>query len=71
MKINENVYLFEKIKGANSYLYISDTSEISIIDTGMPGNAFKILSQISEMGISLEKIKPDQFNKDITFLSNA
>ena len=57
MKINENVYLFEKIKGANSYLYISDNSEISIIDTGMPGNAFKILSQISELDISLEKIK--------------
>jgi glyoxylase-like metal-dependent hydrolase (beta-lactamase superfamily II) len=57
VKINENVYLFEKIKGANSYLYISDTSEISIIDAGMPGNAFKILSQISEMGISLETIK--------------
>jgi glyoxylase-like metal-dependent hydrolase (beta-lactamase superfamily II) len=57
MKINENVYLFEKIKGANSYLYISDKSEISIIDTGMPDNAFKILSQISELDISLEKIK--------------
>ena len=57
MKINGNVYLFDKIKGANSYLYISDNSEISIIDAGMPGNAFKILSQISEMGISLEKIK--------------
>jgi glyoxylase-like metal-dependent hydrolase (beta-lactamase superfamily II) len=57
MKINENVYLFEKIKGANSYLYISDNSEISIIDAGMPGNAFKILNQISEMDISLEKIK--------------
>jgi glyoxylase-like metal-dependent hydrolase (beta-lactamase superfamily II) len=57
MKISENVYLFEKIKGANSYLYISDNSEISIIDTGLPDNAFKILSQISEMKISLEKIK--------------
>jgi len=48
MKINENVYLFEKIKGANSYLFISDNSEISIIDTGVSGSAFKILSQISE-----------------------
>jgi hydroxyacylglutathione hydrolase len=57
MKINENVYLFEKIKGANSYLYISDNSEISIIDAGMPGNAGKILSQICEMNISPEKIK--------------
>jgi hydroxyacylglutathione hydrolase len=57
MKINENVYLFEKIKGANSYLYISDNTEISIIDAGMPGNAYKILSQITEMEISLEKIK--------------
>jgi glyoxylase-like metal-dependent hydrolase (beta-lactamase superfamily II) len=57
MKINENVYLFEKIKGANSYLYISDNSEISIIDAGMPGNALKILSQISDLDISLEKIK--------------
>ena len=57
MKINESIYLFEKITGANSYLYKSDTNEISIIDTGMPGNASKILSQISEMGISLKKIK--------------
>ncbi len=57
MKINENVYLFEMIKGANAYLYISDNGEGSIIDTGMPGSAFKILNQISEMGISLEKIK--------------
>ena len=57
MKINETVYLFEKIKGANSYLYISDNNEISIIDAGMPGNTSKILSQISEMGITPEKIK--------------
>jgi len=57
MQINKNVYLFEKIKGANSYLYISDNSDISIIDTGMPGNAIKILSQISVMGLSIEKIK--------------
>ena len=57
MKINESIYLFEKIKGANSYLYISDNSEISIIDTGMPDNASKILSQISELKISLGKIK--------------
>jgi len=57
MKINETIYLFEQIKGANSYLYISDNNEISIIDTGMPGSAFKILNQISEMGISPERIK--------------
>jgi len=57
MKINENVYLFEKIKGANSYLYLSDSGEISIIDAGMPGNAFKILNQISEMEISPGRIK--------------
>lgn len=57
MKINENVYLFEKTKGANSFLYISDVGEISIIDTGMPGNAFKILSQLSKMEISQKKIK--------------
>ena len=57
MKINQNVYLFENIKGANSYLYISDKNEISIIDSGMPGNANKILSQIFELDISFEKIK--------------
>ena len=57
MKINENVYLFEKIKGANSYLYISNNNEISIIDAGMPGNALRILGQINEMNISLDKIK--------------
>lgn len=57
MRINENVYLFEKIRGANSYLYISDDNDVSIIDTGMPGNAEKILSQILKIGISMEKIK--------------
>ncbi|WP_018462367.1 MBL fold metallo-hydrolase [Segatella paludivivens] len=57
MRINENVYLFEKIRGANSYLYISDDNDVSIIDTGMPGNAEKILSQILKIGISIEKIK--------------
>ena len=57
MKINQNVYLFENIKGANSYLYISDKNEISIIDSGMPGNANKILSQISELDISFDNIK--------------
>ncbi len=57
MKINQNVYLFENIKGANSFLYISDKNEISIIDSGMPGNANKILSQISELDISFDKIK--------------
>ena len=57
MKINQNVYLFENIKGANSFLHISDKNEISIIDSGMPGNANKILSQISELNISFEKIK--------------
>jgi glyoxylase-like metal-dependent hydrolase (beta-lactamase superfamily II) len=56
MKINQNIYLFENINGANSYLYISDKNEISIVDSGMPGNANKILSQISELDISLEKI---------------
>ena len=57
MKINQNVYLFENIKGANSFLYISDKNEISIIDSGLPGNANKILSQISELDIAFEKIK--------------
>jgi len=57
MEINKNVYLFENVKGANSYLYISDNGDISIIDTGMPGNAVKILSQIYKMGTSMEKIK--------------
>jgi hydroxyacylglutathione hydrolase len=57
VRINENAYLFEKIKGANSYLFISDNGEMSIIDAGMPGNAIKILGQIAELDISLEKIK--------------
>ena len=57
MEINKNVYLFENVKGANSYLYISDNGDISIIDTGMPGNAVKILSQIYKMCTSMEKIK--------------
>ena len=57
MKINENVYYFENIRGANSYLFISDQNEVSIIDTGWAGNGYKIVGQINELGISPKKIK--------------
>lgn len=57
MKINESIYYFENIKGANSYLFVSDQNEVSIIDTGFSGNGHKIMGQIIELGISPERIK--------------
>jgi hydroxyacylglutathione hydrolase len=57
MKINESVYHFENIKGANSYLFISDQNEVSVIDTGFAGNGNKILDQINKLGVDAEKIK--------------
>lgn len=57
MKINESIHYFENIRGANSYLFISDQNEVSIIDTGLAGNGYKILVQINELGISPERIK--------------
>jgi glyoxylase-like metal-dependent hydrolase (beta-lactamase superfamily II) len=57
MTINESIYYFENIKGANSYLFVSDQNEVSIIDTGFSGNGYKIMGQINELGISPERIK--------------
>lgn len=45
MEIVPNVYRIDGIRGANSYLYIAEDG-IIIIDTGMPGNAQKILTQV-------------------------
>lgn len=56
MEIKNGIYLLDGIKGANSYLYISDIG-IVIIDTGMPGNAARILNQIRALDTNKKEIK--------------
>lgn len=56
MEIVDGIYRFEGVKGANSYLYISD-GEALVIDTGMPKNGEKIVRQIRDLSIKTEKIK--------------
>lgn len=45
MEIKPGIHLLEGIRGANSYLYITDEG-ILVIDTGMPRNGERILKQI-------------------------
>ena len=56
MIINESVIFLDKMKGANSYLYISDDGDISLIDTGMPGNLKVFMREIVRYDISPDKI---------------
>ena len=56
MEIKKGIYLLDGIRGANSYLYVSEDS-ISVIDTGMPGNAERILEQIKTLNKTAQDVK--------------
>ena len=59
MKIKDNIWKVSEIRGANSYI-VTGTGEkdsaigIAIIDTGMPGNAVKIIEYIQSIGLDLK-----------------
>lgn len=57
MKITEDVYMFESIKGKGAYAYVVLGSEITLIDTGMPGDWKKIEKGLAEIGIQLQQVK--------------
>jgi len=48
MEIKNGVYLLDGISGANSYLSVTPDG-VCVIDSGMPGNAPKIISQIKAL----------------------
>ena len=56
MEINSGVYLLEGIKGANCY-FVTSSEGSYLIDTGMPGNAARIIQQIRKLGQEPEKIR--------------
>ena len=56
MRINESVIHLDGMKGANSYLFISHTGEIFLIDSGLPGNLKIFLRELSRYDIPPEKI---------------
>jgi glyoxylase-like metal-dependent hydrolase (beta-lactamase superfamily II) len=56
MEIKNGVHLLDGIRGANSYLFITEDG-ILVIDTGMPGNAERILSQIKALNKTAKEIK--------------
>jgi glyoxylase-like metal-dependent hydrolase (beta-lactamase superfamily II) len=48
MDIVRGVYLVERTRGSNVYLLVD--SELALIDTGMPGNADRVLGFIKDLG---------------------
>ncbi len=56
MEIRPGIHLLDGIRGANSYLSVMDDG-IVVIDTGMPGNAERILRQIKALNKAPKEIK--------------
>jgi hydroxyacylglutathione hydrolase len=52
----ENIYQLKGIRGANIYL-LHSADKLSLIDTGMPGQAAKILTKIREFGFNSSQLK--------------
>jgi hydroxyacylglutathione hydrolase len=49
MQITQSIHLIPRVRGANSYLFIGK-EEAAVVDTGMPGNAPKILEFMRGLG---------------------
>ena len=56
MEIKPGIHLLDGIRGANSYLSVTEDG-ILVIDTGMPGNAERILRQIKALNKAAKEIK--------------
>jgi glyoxylase-like metal-dependent hydrolase (beta-lactamase superfamily II) len=56
MEIKNGIYLLNGIRGANSYLSVTEDG-IWVIDTGMPGNAERIQRQIKALNKTAKEIK--------------
>ena len=51
-----DVYMFEGLRGANAYLLVSE-QDLTMIDTGVPGDVDTISDQLSEGGFDLTAVK--------------
>ena len=51
MEIVPGIYQVDNVRGANSYLYLAVSEDtILVIDSGMPGNASKIIDCVTRLG---------------------
>ncbi len=70
MKINETVVQLETTKGSHAFLVL--TKQIVLIDTGMPGLAGKILTELQSLGISAREIQAILLtHHDVDHIGNA
>jgi hydroxyacylglutathione hydrolase len=56
LEITEGIHLIPRVRGANAYLVKRDDS-ITVVDTGLPGNAGKIIDYVQSIGRHPSDIK--------------
>ena len=56
LEITEGIHLIPRIRGANTYLVNRD-DDIIVVDTGLPGNAGKIIDYVQSIGSHRSDIK--------------
>ena len=56
MEITEGIHLIPRVRGANAYLVKRD-DVITVIDTGLPGNAGKIIDYVQSIGYRSSDVK--------------
>lgn len=56
MEITEGIHLIPRVRGANTYLIKRDDG-ITIVDTGLPGNAGKIIDYVQTIGCRPSDVK--------------
>lgn len=56
MEIAHGIHRIENVRGANSYLVLTDASA-ALVDTGMPGNEKKILEYVRGTGIDPKRLE--------------
>jgi glyoxylase-like metal-dependent hydrolase (beta-lactamase superfamily II) len=56
LEITEGIHLIPRVRGANAYLVKRD-DDIIVVDTGLPGNAGKIIDYVQSIGSNPSDIK--------------
>jgi glyoxylase-like metal-dependent hydrolase (beta-lactamase superfamily II) len=56
LEITDGIHLISRVRGANAYLVKRDDG-ITVVDTGLPGNAGKIIDYVQSIGCQASDIK--------------
>lgn len=54
MQIRDTIYMLDSVKG--SHVFLVTGGENVLIDTGMPGNAPKILAELTTLGVNIKSV---------------